>query len=633
MNGFHYGRRGQVVPASSTASKYPGRTPHWIRGNAQERIPHRWIVADTESERIPLPDGEQLRFKVACGARWRDDLESGDRLQRATFWDAGAFWAWVTEWCWTHGRTCLAFHNAGHDLGQLDAFSILPQMGYELAWCNLDRSVSVTTWRGPRGTLLIWDTYTWTGQGLDQLASLVGMAKTPLPRRGDPPAVWEQRCSADTEITRRVIDQLLAYIRSEHLGNWQPSGAGMGHTAWRHRFMDHKVLVHDDADALEAERTAMHAGRAEAWWHGRAEGGPFTEFDMHMSYCRIAAECLVPGKLWDHDVAPNPQVHQFGLDHWRTLARVIVTTDVPVVPARIDGRTMWPVGTFETVLWDSELSLLAPAGATYRVLEQWRYTRKPALKAWAEWSIGQCALADHEIHPIARTWVKHQSRAVIGRMGLRTPSWEDWGPNWLSHTGISLITDAETQVTSRMMHVGAKVMIETGKAEAANAVPQITSWIMAEARRRLWVTAEIAGLANVLHVDTDSIIVSKAGTVALTAAIAAGLEGHWRPKATWRQLEVWGPRHYRAPGRVQVPGVPKRAEEQPDGSWTGEVWDSLARSLTEAPGDAGRIRTRTWRPTRADHRRPWDGITQGPALPVRTGPQQERPCNHDQSRD
>lgn len=628
--GFHFGRRGQIVPHSDTLNKYAGRTPHWIRGNAQERIPHRWIVADTESHRVKLEDGEQLRFALACGARWRDDLPTGDRLERADFWEPAKFWAWVTEWCWTHGRTVLWFHNAGHDLGQLDAFRLLPQMGYELDWCNMDRDVSVVHWRGPRGSLVIADTYTWLPKSLDELSGLVGLGKTALPGKDDPVETWLARCRTDTEITRRLVLALLDFVRTEHLGNWQPSGAGMGHTAWRHRFMNHKVLVHDDADAIDAERHAMHAGRAEAWWHGRASGGPFTEWDMHMSYCRIAAECDLPAKLWDHDVAPSWKVHQFGLDHWRTLARVNVCTQVPVVPARIDGRITWPVGQFETVLWDTELDLIRENGGAYQVLEQWRYTSKPVLADWAKWSMDICARTDATVSPIAQTWVKHQSRAVIGRMALRTPTWEHFGDNWLEgHTGISLITGRDGE-TRRLMHVGTRVMAETGRTEASNAVPQITSYVMAVARTRLWRACQVAGLDHVLHVDTDSLIADKVGTARLEAAAGSGLPGAWRPKATWRAIEITGPRHYAAPGRKLVPGVPRRAVEQPDGSFEGEVWDSLARSLTEAPGEAGRIRRRTWHPKRADYRRPYQGEENGPALPIRTGPAPEKGSHDDQ---
>jgi hypothetical protein len=606
-----------MVPPSTAARPYPGRTPHWIKGNAQERIPHRWIVADSESHRTPTANGEVQTHRLTCAQRWRDDLATGDHTEHLRTKDAREFWEWVRDHCHTHGRTTLAFHNASHDLAILDAFTILPQLGFELAWANLDRDVSVASWRGPHGSLLIWDTFTWWPTSLEVIAGAVGGTKPPLPGEDAPDSDWRARCEADVDATRRFVEEILSFVRTQHLGNWQPSGAGMGHTTWRHRFMTHKVLIHDDSGALDAERAAMHTGRAEAWWHGKARNGPFTEWDMHMSYARIAAECLLPAKLREHDTAPSRKVHDWALEHFRTLARVTVSTDIPVLPAHINGRIVWPVGEFTDCYWDTELQLLREAGIKYQVHEQWRYSRKPVLKEWAEWSMAMCEPGAQGITTAQRAWVKHQSRAVIGRMALRSCTWEPYCENWMNgYTGLSLLTE-EGRADRRLMHVGSQVWEETERTEADNSCPQITSWIMAEARSRLWRATLTAGQGHVLHVDTDSLIADRTGSLALAAAVTDGLPGGWRPKATWRRLAITGPRHYAAPGREQVPGVPRRAVKRPDGTFEGEVWDSLAHTLSEGRSGQRIIRTRTWTPTHTDHRRPYTGETDGPAQPQR----------------
>lgn len=627
MSGRDLPRAARVIPPSRAANAYPGRTPHWLKGNATERIPVRWIVADTETS--SRPDGTTQVQTLRCwdAVRWRTDLKTGEARELGKGESAVAFWQWVTEWCHTHGRTVLWFHNAGFDLAILDAFTELPRLGCELVWCNLDREVSVATWRTPGGTLVIADTYTWTAKPLEVLAGMVNIAKPPLPAAGDDLDTWHHRCLADVLITEQVVRELLSFVRDQHLGNWQPSGAGMGHTTWRHRFMTHKVLVHDDADALAAEREAMHAGRAEAWYHGRPSGGPFTEHDMTMSYTTVARDCLLPAKLWDHDARPTPRVHRWALEHWRVLARVIVRTEVPCVPARAGGRIVWPVGRFATTLWDTELALLEECGGSYEVLEQWRYTRKPVLAEWAAWSIAMCGLEPPAVTLVQRTWIKHQARATIGRLGLRTPSWEPYADNWLpGYTGLSLLSEEGTPAR-RLMHVGSAVWAESGAAEAQQSVPAIPSWIMAEARVRLWHAADAAGLANVLHVDTDAIITNHEGTGRLAEAIADGLPGAWRPKATWRRLEVVGPRHYFAPGRRQVPGVPKRAAQVRPGKYRGEVWESLATALTDGRTGEVRVLEREYQPKRVDYRRPYAGEENAAALPPRVDYQSEEVGN------
>lgn len=594
---------------------YPDRPAHWIRPNHAERIPHRWIVADTEAVSSMRGGDEVQALRCVDAVRWRDDLDTGDHEEWHSGESAEGFWGWVAAYCKRGARTVLWFHNASYDLRTLDCFRLLPELGFELEWCNLDRDVSVVTWRSDHGTLVICDTWTWLPKPLSEIGGMVGIGKPGLPDHDDSLSAWHTRCRADVSITAAAVRELLQFVRAEHLGNWQPSGAGMGYAAWRHRFLGHKILVHNDAPAIAAEREAMHAGRAEAWWHGPAAGGPFTEWDMHMSYCRIAAECDVPVKLFAHDPNPTPAVHKWAMRTWTVLARVEVTTDVPVVPARVGDRTLWPVGTFETTLWQPELELITRTGGTYKVLEQWRYNMAPALRQWATWSMDTLAVADSPVTPVQRAWVKHQSRALIGRLGLRNATWTEWGGNPFGWLGITGLVDGETGEQQRMMHVGGKTFVETGRREGRNSLPQITGYIMAVARVRLHDACSAAGVANVVHVDTDSLICNRHGSVALSAAIAAGLPGGWRAKEKWHKIDVTGPRHYRSSGRRCIPGVPVAATETDPGVFRGEVWESLATSLQRSEGDTVNILTRTWRPKRFDGRRPWTG--EGPAVPIR----------------
>ena len=604
-----------------TDTPYPGRVAHWIRHNSVERVPHRWVVADSEARRTDVPGGEEQTLRCAVAVRWSDGPRNPEADEWGEFTDPWEFWGWVTDHCRAGARTVVWFHNASYDLRTLAAFTVLPGIGWDLEWCNLDRDVSVATWRGLAGTLVIADTYTWLAKPLESVAGMVGIGKPRLPRDDDSDAAWLARCRADVEITAEAVRQLLQFVRNEHLGNWQPSGAGMGYATWRHKFLEHKVLVHNDAPALAAEREAMHTGRAEAWWHGPARGGPFTEWDCHMAYPRIGAECEVPIKLFWHDGPVTRKVHEWAREHWITLCRVYVKTSVPVVPASRDGRIIWPVGEFTTILWQPELDLIRETGGRYKVLEQWRYNGAPALASWARWSMDLCASPDSRITPVQRTWVKHQSRALIGRLGMRNKVWEWWGGNPYEWCGLSDFLDNDTGERLRMMHVGRRTFAEGERREASSSLPQITGYIMAECRARLWRAAAAAGVEHVLHVDTDSVIVDRAGDRALSTRVDAGLPGGWRRKDTWRQLDLWGPRHYYSTGRRVIPGVPRGATEVEPGRFAGQVWESLSGALEDSRTDRVRVMDREWQPQRFDGRRPW--TTEGPAMPIVMGPDAE----------
>lgn len=224
------------TPPSTIPGQTAGRVNHWVKGNAAERVPHRWIVADSEAFREHVPWGEVQSLRCVVGHAWRDDLKSGEADEWLYDTDSARFWEWATDWCSPKGRTVLWFHNAGYDLRTLDAFQTLPGLGYELEWCNLDSSVSVCNWRGPNGTLIIADTWTWTNKGLESLGKAAGISKPRLPSNDDSIKTWLARCEADVRITEVVVRDLINMIREWHLGNWQPSGAGMGFSTWRHKF-------------------------------------------------------------------------------------------------------------------------------------------------------------------------------------------------------------------------------------------------------------------------------------------------------------------------------------------------------------------------------------------------------------
>src|SRR5208282_4960997 len=87
------------------------------------------------------------------------------------------------------------------------------------------------------------------------------------------------------------------WLRTGQCGNWKMTGASQSWSHFRHSHYTHKILVHDNAEALAAERSAMHSGRCEAYRWGKQTSGPYTEYDWQNSYPRIARDTDMPTKL------------------------------------------------------------------------------------------------------------------------------------------------------------------------------------------------------------------------------------------------------------------------------------------------------------------------------------------------
>lgn len=264
---------------------------------------------------------------------------------------------------------------------------------------------------------------------------------------------------------------------------------------------------------------------------------------------------------------------------------------------------MWPVGTFETWLWDTEVDQLIVEKQDVRITDSYCYTRAPVLAEWASWILSLTGRRGESVSPVVRTWAKHCGRALIGRIALRAPTWEQYGTNPSGETGISHITDAGTGVTSRLMHVGDQTLIETARDEGRDSLPQITGWVMAECRVRLWKAMRAAGLGHVAHVDTDSLLVDSAGLEALRGALGAGFGEAWQVKGSWRRLVVYGPRNYRAGRRRKVAGVPKSAKEVLPNVFHGEKWSGLATDMEAGRHNRVTIEQSEWVMRTGDPRR------------------------------
>lgn len=581
----------------------PDRQFHWLKPNHATRSPHRWTVMDSETHAEKAWYGEVQTFRLAVVRRWHDERGKVAGMATQVCDDPESVWEFITQWCRKGATTVLWCHNLDFDLQVTRAFEILPQLGWRMVWCNLDQQVSMAKWTRDGATLKMADTNAWVAKPLATVGAMLGVGKPDLPAEDESREAWERRCVADVEITTCLVMALIDYIRDNQLGNMQFSGAGMGYAMWRHKYLDHQVLVHANEGAILAERAAMHTGRAEAWRHGTYTGEPLYEWDLTNAYTIIARDCNLPRQLLKEDSDPTPGRYSRWADKWALLAKVEITTELPCVPAQEDGRIVWPVGTFTTWLWDCEIEMARKEGAAITLLHVYAYYRGPIMKRWAEHTL-DVLHGDHpEIHDVVKLWYKQQARSVIGRCGVKYTCWENSGPDHIGMTGLSTASRDGGETTFRLLHVGGELWEETGQQEGRDSMPMIPSWIAAQCRVRLWRAMSVATLEDVYYVDTDSLIVNEDGHTRMLGFAHLHPELGWRVKGTYRRAEIHGPRQIVLEREQRISGVPKKAQRTGPARFEGEVWQRAAAGL--AGGRLGEVRVseRKWHINWTDRRR------------------------------
>lgn len=574
---------------------------HYVRHNRVTRVPRNFIYFDSEANREVHGRGEVQTFRVAVAVREqrRNDNHGWAERQTGVFRTAAELWAWIDAHTTTKARTVCVAHNLAYDLRLTDGFAMLVSLGWELTDVRLDRGGTFAKWRRDGRTLVCMDSFAWLPTSLDRIGEMVEIPKLKLPDWEDTNDAWIERCTRDVDILATAGRRLVDWVRADDLGNWRPTGAGQSWSTFRHRFMAHRLLAHDDVDARAAERRAAWTGRCEVWRHGRPTGGPFAEFDYSAAYAHVGAECDVPTRLTGTSTTANREQVARLLERFAVLAEVTVTTDVPTLPARVDGKICWPVGTFTTTVWDTELALAIEHGATVKVERVWWYKREPALREFCRWVLHVLGPSGASFDPVIVAAVKHWSRALIGRFGARWSEWETIGRADRDGLGLSTVLDRVEGSTWRMLQVGRTLKRQSVEHDSADAVVSIMSWVMAEARVRLWRLVELAGAESVCYMDTDGLIVDREGAERLHAAHVPGL----RQKGAWSTVELLAPRQIVLHGELRAAGVPKQSVRVGERTWEGEFWSGLSADLTASRADRVTIARRRVNVSGRDARR------------------------------
>jgi len=417
---------------------------------------------------------------------------------------------------------------------------------------------------------------------------MLGMAKLPLPEYDDTEALF-RRCERDVEVLTKAMLLYIGWLKTGECGNWQMTGASQAWSHWRHSHYTHKILVHNNSDALAAERAAMHTGRCEAWKWGKYSGDTWFDYDWHNSYPRIARDTDLPTRLVGMVRSVSSSSLLALMEKYAVLAEVDVDTQLPCVPASHDDRTLWPVGTFCTTLWSPELALLLGSGADVRVRRAWLYKREPALRSWANWMLSSLHDKTDTVEPWKKLILKHWSRALIGRFGMRYSSWQPFAEAEDERIYISDWHNSEDGTSGEIMQVGRQVFTSGELAEIRDGCPQITSYIMSEARAKLWRVMQHIGQDSVWYTDTDSLIVNGDGHNAIMAADGRGDFDGLRLKHNYHRIVLYGPRSIICDKRPTVAGMPKRSRHNGNGKWTGEVWRGARESVRLEEHDKVRI--------------------------------------------
>jgi hypothetical protein len=529
-----------------------------IKRNHSSAIPRYIIALDTET--LPHPEdlngrrfAHRFRLAVAITGRYRDGKITAVQKHRLT--SKAAVWRLIKQFSGMNYTTWIVCHNALFDM----VISGLPEE-FENASLSIDcpRSVRKQPSNGmerpdqtgivciesppfilgvrvgaSQGRCIIIDTLNWFQCPLADLGRNVGLEKLRMPQFADSDENWFAYCERDTEITFNSFVRLLQWVKDNDMGMFRWTGPAQAMAAFRHRFMEHDILAHDNLPAKIVERSAYFGGRFECW-----KLGPINEtvhqYDVNSLFPSVMRDNLFPVALDNYTLPTRyDSAIGFGLDN-SCIAEVEIETRTANYPLRLKQGVCYPVGRFKTTLAGPELMQAVESGIVRSARAICQYRLAPIFTKYVDALYQMRQQYKDSGNLLYDRFCKTLLNSLYGKFGQRSPNWVNvsghehalpWS-TWVETNPITLEREVYRSVGYQVqkqqdredrhhadMTVGewSDHASRFGQGEIDSSFVAISAFVTAYARIRMNQLRTIAGDPNVLYQGVDSLVVTNAG--------------------------------------------------------------------------------------------------------------------------
>jgi len=550
---------------------------HWLRRNGGSKRPELLLFVDTEASDEKQSDEtvlQSFRCGWACLARYvpRGGLTV---IGWYEITDVVEFWHTVSDIAARHECTYVISHNIDYDARILRAFSVLPGIGWAPSYAILGESCRFFTFKADKNVIALLDNLNFWRMSLAELGDEFGIEKASVDFDTVSDEELSKYCHRDVEILVRVWHYWLAFLDEHDLGDFSITVAGQAMRAFRHRFMHHKIGIHNREDATQLERMSYKGGRCEVWRVGHFTGEPFYKLDVNGLYAYVMREYSVPRALVKVLVDVKPDYLRVLLETYAVVADCIVETDEPVYALHSRGYNVFPVGTFRVTLTTPEVAYALNHNHLRAVGQVAIYQTAVLFDSFIDYFTPLRQRYKEQGKTAKSTICKLLRNSLYGKFGQRGYSQKKVGTAALDIVSVRHWLDLESENECWDWTFGGVTIRQERGGEAQDSFPGIASHIAAAGRMVLWSYANIAGLKNVYYADTDSLIVNQAGYDALADRIDPLATGYLKVEGETTDLEILAKKSYVFGDKRVAKGIRKNATRQADGAWRQVHFTSL----------------------------------------------------------
>jgi hypothetical protein len=561
--------------------------PHYIRHNKGTKAPRRIFIVDTETRPERIGGGRKIH-RLQIGAYIYARRVKGRWLEEFHYFNyPDLFWSRVVEEANRH-KTVWAFaHNWHFDFQTLKGFEVLPRLGcWLLGPFALDSSRLFMNWRCEKGVVKIVDSTNYFKVPLEEIARLYGLKKVEIEdfEKADTAIIME-RVKVDVYILYYIIRDLIDWWAAEGLGKFGVSAASLAWNAFRHKFMRHRILSHQNPKLEQAEREAYYGGRTEVFKYGRYQGR-FYFLDVNSMYPAVMKAAFFPTRPLGYGGEATPREIKRAPDGVIYNCLAYIDTDVEIYPKRIQGIGLaFPVGRFITRLIGPELKEAARRGHLAKAEDCYVYKAEPIFKEYVDYFWELRKRYKEAGDKVREQFAKLLLNSLYGKFGQWTKPVKALGTALMPKYMAADFVDAVEGKIGRFYQAGHEVFIQLKEKETwHNAAVAISATVTSYARLVLWSLIETAGLENIYYVDTDSLMVDETGLEKLRPWIGSDL-GWLKLEKEADIVELRAPKDYSFGAITKIKGVPKKAEAVTNSIYAFTRFTKIKTSLKEGSAE------------------------------------------------
>lgn len=524
------------------------RFAHVLKGNKSSCFPSQRIFFDTETDNKTIsPDAEEATLKLGWGLY--EEIKKGKKEYRYNdecfFTDGVEF----TQWVWGKIRPRRSLYlisaNIWFDLRVSGFLDEIIRMGFKCKNFFVKGLSQIFIFTNGDKKIVCLNFQNFYRMSVKQVGAIIGREKLNVDFKESTYNEIKKYCKEDTEIIRTAFSEWESFCSTNELGYFGKTLPSQAFNAFRHRFMDRAIFIHNAPSVTTLERNSYFGGRTECFYIGKKDRGNFHYIDINSAYPFVMRDYHYPTKLIFYDQKCKPSKLIGLTQNGCTIAKVNLTTEYPMFPVKFDNKTVYPVGTFTTTLCTEGIRKALKECKINRVYGVSHYESAPIFTEYVKyfWRLRSEYRAQNK-----RGWefiCKMFLNSLYGKFGQQSDRilWErECDPKLHTREVIYHMVTGERTVLTQF--AGLEREAKLSCAESINSFVGIASHVTENVRLLLWDYIVKAGRKNVFYCDTDSLILNDEGLFRLKDDIQSKTLGKFKHDCTSDRLVIRGLKDY-----------------------------------------------------------------------------------------